>query len=283
MATLALVLITAIWGWTFVPVKEAMAEVDPFWFLALRFSLAFLCTLPLLRRRNWPWKEALILGLFLFGGYFFQTWGLRYTTAQKSGLITGLSVVLVPLVARLFGEKSPWQMWFGVVLSGLGVAFLALGGEGNLGGSVFGDLLTVICAVSFAVYIALLARYSKSTAIGPLLPLQLFVVAGLSFVGAEANGEVQWTLSFRVWQALGITGILASALAYYVLAWAESRASATKTAVILAMEPVFAAIFGWALLGEMLTPFQLGGALLVLAGIVVVSTVDRGKRGPDNR
>jgi len=174
-------------------------------------------------------------------------------------------------------------MWFGVVLSGLGVAFLALGGEGSLGGSVFGDLLTVICAVSFAVYIALLACYSKSTAIGPLLPLQLFVVAGLSFVGAEANGEVQWTLSFRVWQALGITGILASALAYYVLAWAESRASATKTAVILAMEPVFAAIFGWALLGEMLTPFQLGGALLVLAGIVVVSTVDRGKRGPDNR
>jgi drug/metabolite transporter (DMT)-like permease len=73
---------------------------------------------------------------------------------------------------------------------------------------------------------------------------------------------------------------LASALAYYVLAWAESRASATKTAVILAMEPVFAAIFGWALLGEMLTPFQLGGALLVLAGIVVVSTVDRGETRP---
>lgn len=283
MPTLALVLVTAIWGWTFVPVKEAMAEVGPFWFLTLRFSLAFLCTLPLLRRQDWPWKEALLLGLFLFGGYFFQTWGLRYTTAQKSGLITGLSVVLVPLVARLFGEKSPWQMWFGVVFSGLGVAFLALGGEGSLAGSVFGDLLTVICAVSFAVYIAFLARYSKSTAIGPLLPLQLFVVASLSFIGAAANREVQWPLSLRVWQALGITGILASALAYYVLAWAESRASATKTAVILAMEPVFAAIFGWALLGEVFTPFQLGGAFLVLAGIVVVSTVDRGKRGPDNR
>lgn len=282
MATVALLLITAIWGWTFVPVKEAMGEVGPFWFLALRFSLAFLCTLPLLRRGPLPWREGFLLGLFLFGGYFFQTWGLRYTTAQKSGLITGLSVVLVPVVARFLGERVSLRMWLGVGFAGLGVALLALGGEGSLGGTVFGDILTIICAFSFAIYIALLARYAKGTQIGPLLPLQLFIVAGFSFLGAGLAREIRWPLSSQVWIALGITGVLASALAYYVLAWAESRASATKTAVILAMEPVFAAFFGWALLGEVLTSLQFGGALLVLAGILVVSTVDQRKRGPDN-
>ncbi len=270
MATFALVLVTAVWGWTFVPVKEALSEIGPFWFLALRFFLAFLCTFPLLRGRGFPWREALLLGLFLFGGYFFQTWGLRYTTAQKSGLITGLSVVLVPVVAHFLGEKISWRMALGVGFAGLGVAFLALGGEGDLAGSLFGDLLTVVCAVSFAIYIALLARYAKAGPIGPLLPLQLLVVAGLSLVGAAAAREVVWTFSPQVWLALGITGVLASAVAYYVLAWAESRTSATQTAVILAMEPVFAAFFGWALLKETLSPLQIAGALLVLAGILVV-------------
>lgn len=270
MATLALLLITAVWGWTFVPVKEALSEIGPFWFLALRFSLAFLCTLPLLRGRAVPWRENLLLGLFLFGGYFFQTWGLRYTTAQKSGLITGLSVVLVPVIAHFLGEKVSKRVALGVGLAALGVAFLALGGEGDLGGSLFGDLLTLVCAASFAVYIALLARYAKAGPIGPLLPLQLLVVAGLSFLGASAAGEVDWTFSCQVWFALGITGILASAVAYYVLAWAESRTTATRTAVILAMEPVFAALFGWALLRETLSPLQIVGALLVLAGILAV-------------
>ncbi|MGB9757206.1 MAG: DMT family transporter [Candidatus Bipolaricaulaceae bacterium] len=283
MATLALIIVTAIWGWTFVPVKEAVAEVGPFWFLALRFSLAFLCTIPFLRRGPLPWREALLLGAFLFGGYFFQTWGLRYTTAQKSGLITGLSVVLVPIVARFLGERVSRRAALGVVLAGLGVAFLSLGAETGGEGSLFGDLLTVICAVSFALYIAFLARYARSTGIGPLLPLQLAVVAVLSFLGAGLFGEVRWPLSSQAWKALVITGILASALAYYVLAWAESRASATKTAVILAMEPVFAAFFGWLLLGETLSSLQLGGALLVLSGIFVVSAVDPGKKGPDNR
>lgn len=281
MATLALLLVTAIWGWTFVPVKEAMGEVGPFWFLALRFSLAFLCTVPLLRRPL-PWREALLLGLFLFGGYFFQTWGLRYTTAQKSGLITGLSVVLVPVVAMFLGERVSVRMWLGVLLAGLGVVALAVGGTGDLGGTAFGDALTVICAFSFAVYIALLARYAGATSIGPLLPLQLLVVAALSFFGGAIFGEVTWSFSGQVWMALGITGVLASAVAYYVLAWAESRAGATKTAVILAMEPVFAAFFGWILLGEKLTSIQILGALLVLAGIFVVRTVDLRKRSPDN-
>lgn len=282
MAALALLITTAIWGWTFVLVKEAMAEVGPFWFLALRFFLATLLALPFVRRGKIRRKEAWILGIFLFLGYFFQTWGLRYTTAQKSGLITGLSVVLVPLVARFLGEKVTARMWFGVMLAAVGVAFLTLGGKEPLGPTGFGDFLTVICAVSFAFYIVFLARYAKGQRAGPLLPGQLGAVAGLSAVGAGIFREVTWPLSSAVWQAVLITGTLASTLAYYVLAWAESRATATETAVILAMEPVFAGFFGWALRAEALTFMQVLGGILVLAGIVVASIIDGRKTRPDN-
>lgn len=282
MATLALLVITAIWGWTFVLVKDALAEVGPFWFLAVRFLLATLITLPFLRKGKASGRKAVVLGVFLFAGYFFQTWGLRYTTAQKSGLITGFSVVLVPVFARMLGERSGLWAWIGVGLATFGVALLAVGGESGLGPTGFGDLLTVICAFAFAVYIALLARYAKGEKARALVPGQLAAVTVLSAAGAVAFGEVVWPLSPSVWLALVITGTLASALAYYVLAWAESRATATETAVVLAMEPVFAGFFGWALRGEVLSLGQIFGAILVLAGIVLTSVVDQGKLGPDN-
>ncbi len=283
MASLALLFTTAIWGWTFVLVKEAMEEVGPFWFLALRFFLAAFLALPLLRQGKKAWKTAVILGVFLFAGYFFQTWGLRYTTAQKSGLITGLSVVLVPLVARFFGERVTRRMGLGVALATAGVVLLSLGGAEALGPTGFGDFLTVVCAFAFAFYIVFLARYAKAEQAGALLFGQMGVVMALSAVGAAAFGEITWSLSSQVWIAIFITGSLASTLAYYVLAWAESRATATQTAVILAMEPVFAGLFGWILRREVLSILQILGALFVLGGILVASLVDGGKKGSDNR
>jgi len=283
MATFSLLLITAIWGWTFVLVKDAVGEVGPFWFLAVRFFLASVFALPFWPRRKSAWRPAALLGVFLFAGYFFQTWGLRYTTAQKSGLITGFSVVLVPVFARLLGERVGVGGWAGVVLATAGVALLALTGNEPLGPTGFGDFLTVLCAISFALYIALLARYAKGEKASALLLGQLSVVFLLSLLGAAAFGEVRWPLSGKVWVSLLITGIFASALAYYVLAWAEGRAGATKTAVILAMEPVFAGFFGWILLGETLSPLQTLGAALVVGGIILASVVDRALAGPDNR
>jgi len=141
----------------------------------------------------------------------------------------------------------------------------------------------VLCAISFALYIALLARYAKAEKARALLFGQLSVVFLLSLLGAAAFGEVRWPISQKVWVSLLITGIFASALAYYILAWAEGRAGATKTAVILAMEPVFAGFFGWLLLDETLSPLQIFGAVLVLGGIILASVVDRALAGPDNR
>ncbi|HEC63131.1 MAG TPA: EamA family transporter, partial [Candidatus Acetothermia bacterium] len=166
MKTLILLLVTAIWGWTFVLVKEGMAEVGPFWFLALRFVLATVLALPLLCQRLRKtglrdWIRGAVLGAVLFGGYFFQTWGLVYTTAQKSGLITGLSVVLVPPLAWLFGQRTSARTWAGVMLAALGLSLLVLGGAEPLGPTGFGDFLTILCALAFAWYLVLLDRFTK--------------------------------------------------------------------------------------------------------------------------
>lgn len=274
MRTLALLVITAIWGWTFVLVKEGVQEIGPFWFLALRFAIATGLALPLLSRRlsatrPRDWARGAVLGTALFCGYFFQTWGLVYTTAQKSGLITGLSVVLVPPIAWLWGQRTSGRTWAGVVLAAVGLSLLVLGGGEPLGPTGFGDLLTILCALAFALYLVLLDRYTKSADFLSLFLPQLGVVALLSLVGAYVWEVPTFRLSLRTWQALLITGALASTLAFFVLTWVQRRSTAAYTAIVLASEPAFAALFGWLLLGESLRAPQILGGALIFLGIML--------------
>ncbi|HAF70600.1 MAG: hypothetical protein XD60_0737 [Acetothermia bacterium 64_32] len=274
MGTLALLLATCIWGWTFVLVKEGVAEVGPFWFLGLRFSLATLLSLLLLagrlhRTRGADWGRGAIVGLTLFLGYYFQTWGLVYTTAQKSGLITGLSVVLVPPIAYLLGQRTPAKTWAGVGLAAGGLVLLVLGGEAALGPTGFGDLLTLICALAFALYLVLLDRYTKKGDFLTMLPAQLGVVALLSLAGAATWEEPTLSLSWVAWRAILVTGTLASTLAFFLLSWVQRRSTASYTAIVLSTEPAFAALFGWLLLGESLAGPQILGAALIFVGIML--------------
>lgn len=268
MATLALLLATAIWGWSFVPVKEAMGYVSPLWFLALRFAMAAFLFLPLVPRRARDWVRGLSLGLFLFAGYAFQTWGLVYTTAQKSGLITGLSVVLVPPIAHLFGERTPLHTWAGMGIAACGVVILALGGGGPLGPASTGDFLTVLGAISYALYLVLQGRWVGEGRWQRLLLPQFVAVGGLSALGAAAAGEVTFSVSPVVWRATASTAALASGVSFWLLLWAQRRLSTGYTALVLALEPAFAAVFGWWLLGETLTGPQTLGAGLILFGIL---------------
>jgi len=269
MKTLALLIVTAIWGWTFVLVKEGVAEIGPLWFLALRFAIATGLALPLLARGLRDWARGALLGAILFLGYFFQTWGLVYTTAQKSGLITGLSVVLVPPIAWLWGQRTSRRTWAGVALAALGLSLLVLGGREPLGPTGFGDLLTIICALAFALYLVFLDRYTKTTDFLSLFLPQLGVVALLSLAGAYIWEAPTLRLSARTWQAILITGALASTLAFFVLTWVQRRSTAAYTAIVLASEPAFAALFGWLLLGEWLRGPQILGGGLILLGIMI--------------
>jgi len=268
MATLALLLATAIWGWSFVPVKEAMGYTSPLWFLALRFAMAVLLFLPLAPRRARDWGQGLALGLFLFAGYAFQTWGLVYTTAQKSGLITGLSVVLVPPIAHLFGERTPLHTWVGMGIAAAGVVILALGGGGPLGPASTGDFLTVLGAISYALYLVLQGHWVGEGRWQRLLLPQFVAVGALSALGAAAAGEVTLKLNPVVWRAAATTAVLASGVSFWLLLWAQRHLPTGYTALVLALEPAFAAVFGWWLLGETLTGPQMLGAGLILLGIL---------------
>ncbi len=274
LAPLALLAITVIWGWTFVLVKQGMAEVGPLTFLAARFLIAFVVLAALMPRAlrridRRTLGAGAVIGVALFGGYFFQTWGLVYTTATKSGLITGLSVVIVPLLAAGVNRvRVEARAWGGAVLAAGGLALLVLG-RGRISSINFGDFLTLICAVSYAAHIVLVDRYVRRVDYRGLLLVQVGTVAALSTVGALALERIPTQLSGDLIEGILVTGVLATALALYILNRFQSYSTAAYTAIILTMEPVFAALFGVVLLGETLVSLQIAGAVVIVAATMI--------------
>lgn len=275
-AEIALILNTIIWGSTFVLVKNALADVSPLLFLALRFSLATFALLFLFRRR-WSTprkggnalKAGLLAGVFLFGGYLFQTLGLRLTTAPKSAFLTGLSIAMVPLLSSAVYRIKPRLIeLLGVALatSGLGLMTLERAGWGINPG----DVLTVVCAVLFAAHIVTVGHYAGRISFEPLSLGQVATCAVLALAGLgwAETPVIQWNLGVLV--AVAVTGLLATALAFTVQAWAQQYTTSTRTALIFALEPVFAWTTSFLLAGETLSRRAAAGAGLILAGILLV-------------
>lgn len=275
-ADLALAIIALIWGSTFVVVKQALADISTILFLALRFILAAAALALALRGRYGGYLErpaalagGVFAGLFLFAGFAFQTAGLRYTTPSKSAFITGLSIVLVPLVASLVYKKVPrLAEGIGVLVAAGGMALLTLEDVNVSIG--YGDVLTLGCAVAFAVHIVAVGHFSQRFGFEGLSVVQLTTAAAFSvatFWWMETP-HVRWTPALIA--ALAVTGLLATALAFTVQAWAQKHTTATRTALIFALEPVFAWITSYLVVGETLSNRAAGGAVLILAGIVLV-------------
>jgi drug/metabolite transporter (DMT)-like permease len=271
MALVALVLVTAVWGVTFVQVKDAVEVYPLFAFLTVRFAIASLTlAVPGARRlRTLGWRgigAGLLLGFFLAAGYALQTAGLERTTPSSAGFITGLYVVLVPLVALvLFRERIGRGVWIGAASALAGLAMLS----GVQAGSAFGDLLVLGCAAAFGFQIPLTGRFAPQY--DPLaLTLVQMLAALVGFAAiALALGQLRVPHGWTVWGALLVTGVFASALAYLIQTWAQQRISAARTAIIYAMEPVFAGFFGYVLAGDRLGALGWGGCALILAGIAV--------------
>lgn len=276
-AELALVLNALIWGSTFVVVKEALGGVTPLLFLALRFTLAT-AALTVMFRGSWSnprnarlaVRGGIVCGMFLFAGYAFQTIGLRLTTAPKSAFITGLSTAMVPLLGALVYRVRPRAAELaGVVLAMSGMGLMTLQGASILSIGT-GDLLTVICAFGFAAHIVSLGHYSTESSFELLSITQVGVAAAMAlgtFWWAETPA-ISWRI--EVWGAIVITGLLATALAFSVQAWAQQYTTATRTAVIFTLEPLFAWATSYILAGETLSRRGVAGALLILCGILLV-------------
>lgn len=260
---LFLLLVTAVWGWTFVLVKDAVSHYPTLTFLELRFALAFLVMVVLVRRlpTRRELRVGVVAGIVLAGGYLTQTVGLTMTSPGNSGLITGLFVVFTPLIDRSFGV--PLRRWTVIaVVVALGGTVMLVGGPGGVG---LGDLLTVACAFLYALHIVLLSRWSPGLRSAPLAMVQM----GTGAVVFTASGST--TLSFPsagVWFAIVVTGLFASALAFYIQTWAQQHLSASRTALIMTTEPAWALAAAVVLAGQRLGWLQAAGAGLVLAAIV---------------
>lgn len=273
IAELSLVGVCAIWGITFPVVKDAVAVMPVTTFIAYRFLFAafvagFLFRRPVRALSPAGWKAGALMGVFLTSGYLLQTFGLERTSSSNAGFITGMFVVLTPLFGRIFLRHRAGKLsWGAAAVATLGL-YLLSGTGGSL--QVLGDLLVFGCAVSFSIHILVTDPAVKEHDVKGLLVVQLALCGIVSFVWAAGQGELIVPMEASVWVALVITSLLASVLAFYVQAYAQTHASPARTALILASEPAFAGLFAWLLKGEALDAWGWVGAGLIMTAIVAV-------------
>jgi len=273
LAPWALLAVAAAWGAAFVVMKPAIERQSVNSFLATRFVVAVLVMIlirpsVLLKINKELLLKGSLAGLFLGTGYIFQTLGLARTGAAITGFVTGLYVVLTPLIAAVFlKEKIKAFTWFCVVLATIGLALLSLRGW-SVG---IGEALVFVSAIAFAAHIVTLSKWSLGFDAYALTIVQLSICALLTGVISIGQGYEKPTDS-GVWGVVIFTAVIATAVAFIVQTWSQAHMSSTKVAVILTMEVVFAALFAVAFGGESLTlQVSIGGAMVLLAMYLIVT------------
>jgi drug/metabolite transporter (DMT)-like permease len=275
VADLALLLLTLLWGTTFLVVKDALAGTSTAVFLLLRFGLASLAVgaVALVRRDRIgraTLRAGLLLGLAMFAGFALQTLGLRGTTPARSGFLTGLSVLVVPFLGKaIHGRRVAPSAWAAVGLALVGLLLLTRPFAADVGAEVrTGDLLTAGCAVAFAFQIVFTSEWSHRHPLAPLVLLQLattFALAPLLLLVEPPRLAATAATAATVLY----TGLAMTAGAFFVMNWAQRHTTAVRAALIFSLEPVAAALFSHLVGGEPLGPLDwTGGGLIVLAVLV---------------
>jgi len=278
LATLLLVGITAIWGSTFFLIHDVVLELSPADFLAVRFTIAAVVMLAAFRRQVMALSRREIqvgvgLGILYAVAQILQTIGLVHTEASRSGFITGTYVVLTPiLTAVLLRERIPRSTWAAVLMATGGLATLSLNGVGF--GFGLGESLTLIAAAFYAMHIIGLGRYSSPGSAAGLSAIQMLVIAVVSLVAA-APGGIALPQGAGAWASVLYMALMAGAVAIWGQTWAQSHLPATRAAIVMTLEPVFAAGFAVALGGESLTVRMLLGGAMILAAMYTVELIGR--------
>ncbi|MDQ0162801.1 DMT family transporter [Bacillus alveayuensis] len=280
MADVLLLSVALIWGVTFVVVQNAIQILPPHLFNGIRFAMAgvFLTILMIhptyhIRFTRTIFINGFILGLFLFFGYAFQTLGLMYTTSSKAGFITGLSVMMVPFLSVwLLKEKLKPLSIVGAIMGTIGLFLLTMGDFTKLN---LGDLLVLFCAFAFAFHIIFTDKYSKKLQAYPLTIVQIFTVSIFSFIASFLfeiwKYPINWNMvaNTKVIIALFVTSLLATAYAFVVQTKFQAYTTASRVALIFAMEPVFAAITAFIYQNERLTILSGIGCLLIFLAMII--------------
>lgn len=276
-AETSMLMVSLIWGTTFIVVKNALNEIGPLIFIGLRFLIAFAALVFLspgsLRFfKASTWSSGFLLGFFLLLGYAFQTIGLKYTSASNAGFITGVSVVIVPIICSLMGRR--WPPFRTVVTVATAVAGLYLLSFQQPPFTLSrGDLLVLIGAFGFALHIVFVDLYSHKHNAVAITAVQILLVGAFSLAVGSVVEPWPRHLSDRAISALLITSIFATALAFLVQNIMQKYSTPTRFAIVLTTEPLFAALAAWAWAGEYLTSEAwAGGGLIVLSMIISILT-----------
>ena len=270
--------VALIWGGAFLSMKGTLERLDVNSFLAWRFLIATLLLIlirpSVLKKINLPFfKKGVILGLFLSSGYIFQSFGLTLTTVSNTGFITGLYVVLTPLIAAVILRKNITLVeWFAVLVATIGLALLSLNGL-QFG---LGEFLVLVSAFLFAFHIVGLGEWSKGLDAYALTVLQLGTCAVVTFLASFKSG-FKAPPDSGVWWSIIYTAVFATALAFIVQTWAQSFIAPSTVGVILAAEVVFAAGLGIWFLNEPVTLRIALGGFLVIASMYLIILLDQRK------
>lgn len=270
-ADLLLIGVTSIWGTTFLLVQNSLSELSPLAFLLFRFGLAsaILLTINVRRLKRAGLFPGMVSGVFLFGGYAFQTVGLQYTTASKSAFLTSLSVPMVPFAAALVYRVAPRKNEIlGLVCASVGMLLLTISGRIDEIGR--GDILSFFCAVSFAAQIVAVSYYAGRGNVQTFVTIQMVTVTLLSLMTFHWAEPLILHPGPAAWLAVGVTAVFATVLAFSAQAWAQKRTTVNRAAVIYALEPVFAWITSFLFVKEAFTVRAATGAGLILIGILSV-------------
>lgn len=288
----ALIIMTIIWGGTFVIVKESLNDISPIFFVALRFGIAgaiiaLIMFFKKLRIEKKDIMAGLFLGVFLFLGFVLQTIGLKHTSATKSGFLTGSLVVMVPFLQMIIEKKLPSRgALVGTVFVFIGILFLSSGDSsittflGNLGATFnLGDGLTLACAFFFAFQVVCLDIFSKKYDFWILFVTQLLSVSILAFIASGLFHVTSMEVIYINYSNNLIIGflytiLLATCLNFGLQTKFQKRVSPTKAGIIYSFEPIFAALFAFFLLSEKISNFGLVGCILIFSGLIISEIFD---------
>ncbi|SRR6056297_1283194 len=273
-ADISLFFVTVVWGISFLLTKNSLDFLETFNFLAVRFIIAFFVSFLIFYKKfksidKNTIKYGFLVGAVLYVNYAFQTVGLNYTTVSKSAFITGMNVVLVPIFSTIIIKKIPERkVIFSTIMAFVGLGLLTINGEINE--INIGDVYTFISAVGFALYIILIGKYTKSVESIVFATIQIGVVGVLSLFTSFIVENPTLPTELVAWGNILFLSILCTSGAFIVQNVAQRYTSPSHTALIFTGEPVFAAFFGYIILGELLSFRGTIGAILILTGMLIV-------------
>jgi len=270
--TLILLLVTVVWGMTFPVLKVATAQLSGVEVTALRFLIAAACMGPFVRGIPLQtWRDGLLLGVLALTSMVAQAYGLQFISANRSAFLTSLNVLMVPLIGLALGVRPGWMVFFAAAVACAGVGLMSFDVQGDF----WADLATLAAALAYALYTILMSSHAKNHRPAQLATAQIACMALLGALwmlvdsGAPRVLLLPGLVEAEVWWGLLFLGAVASAATFFLQAMAQSHVSAPQAAIIYAMEPVFAAAFGWWYISEQMTPMALLGGALVIAAVIL--------------